>query len=79
MVRKGDLTAIGTHRKGMVVKHVGKGATEQHLGAAQRQTLTPGALGSRTMNDYAKESPMIPSPPPGNSGMSLSNQSGEVE
>lgn len=47
------------HKNGSVEKHVGKGAREQvlpHRGALN--TLTSGSTMGRTMNDYAKASPL---------------------
>jgi hypothetical protein len=55
MVHKKDLTPIG---KGGVTKHAGKGSRAQALNNGQKQTLTPGAPLDRTMNDYAKATPM---------------------
>jgi hypothetical protein len=56
-VLKKHLTPIG--KAGKIVKHVGKGATEQHL---------PGAAAggfSSNMNDYSQATPMAnPSPSP---------------
>jgi hypothetical protein len=53
---KKHLTPIG---RGGIVKHQGKGATEQVLPSRHAmQTLTQGDPGQRSMNDYAKATPM---------------------
>lgn len=49
--------------KGKVVKHEGKGATEQKLPSRHAmETLTRGDPSRRTMNDYAKATPMPEQP-----------------
>ena len=52
---KKHLTPIG---KGGITKHAGKGSTSQAVPKGQMQTLTPGAPLDRTMNTYAKATPM---------------------
>lgn len=45
--------------RGQITKHAGKGAVEQTLPDRHAlQTLTQGDPGSRTMNNYAKATPM---------------------
>lgn len=64
-MRKSAMTPLRLHHKGAVVKHTGKGALEQHLpGPGAMQTLTPGAPAQRTINDYAKQTPMASPLPP---------------
>lgn len=54
---KKDLTSIG--RKGKISTHTGKGATEQTLPSRSAlSTLTEGDPGARTMQNYAKATPM---------------------
>jgi hypothetical protein len=64
---KQHITPIGRGKAAQIVKHVGKGATEQHLpGAAQ------GGYASN-MNDYSQATPMANpsiSPMPGQAGPS---------
>jgi hypothetical protein len=56
MVFKKHLTPIG---KGGITKHAGKGASEQVLPSRHAlSTLTAGNPADRTMNDYAKQTPM---------------------
>jgi hypothetical protein len=63
MVMKKHLTPIG---KGGITKHAGKGSSAQAVPPGQMQTLTPGAPLDRTMNTYAKATPMAgPLPPTG--------------
>ncbi len=52
---KKHLTPIG---KGGITKHSGKGSMSQAVPKGQLQTLTPGAPLDRTMNTYAKATPM---------------------
>ena len=54
---------------GSVTSHVGKGATEQPLEGGAMSTLTPGDPASRSMNNYAKATPMAnPAPSTGGGG-----------
>lgn len=47
------------HRRGQVVKHEGKGASEEILPSRHAvQTLTKGDPVQRSMQNYAKETPM---------------------
>lgn len=56
MAKIKDLTAIG---KGGIAKHKGKGAFEQVLPDRHAvSSLTSGDPGKRTMNDYAKATPL---------------------
>lgn len=61
---KKDLTPIGIHRPGQIVKHQGKGS------APFPPQPKPGPLtqGAPSMNNYAKASP-LPVPPPSPSPM----------
>lgn len=57
MVFKKHLTPL--NKGGAIHKHAGKGATEQTLPSRHAlNTLTTGSPASRTMNDYAKATPM---------------------
>lgn len=57
MVLKKHLTPIG--KRGALVNHAGKGASEQVLPNRHAlSTLTSGDPGQRTMQNYAKETPM---------------------
>ncbi len=54
---KKNMTPIG--RKGKLVSNVGKGATEQVLPSrSAMSTLTDGDPAARTMQNYAKATPM---------------------
>ncbi len=65
MVFKKDLTPIG---KGGITKHAGKGSRSQRLPSRHAlNTLTGGDVGARTMQNYAKATPMA-SPAPDTSG-----------
>lgn len=75
-MRKSDMVPLHIHRKGSVTKHTGKGAVEQHLGAGQSSTLTPGLPAARSMNDYAKSVQSPIAPQPGDDGMAMSNPPG---
>lgn len=56
-MRKKDMTAL--HKKGQLMNHQGKGAVEQTLpNRHAMQTLTNGDPGQRTMQNYAKATPM---------------------
>jgi hypothetical protein len=56
-LRKKHLTPIGRH--GHIRMQRGKGATEQHLPSRDAMdTLTSPLTGGRTMNNYAKSTPM---------------------
>lgn len=60
---KKHMTPFKVHAKtGDRVVHKGKGATEQSLGAGQRQSMTEGDPMDRMQNNYAKASPP-PAPP----------------
>ena len=55
-VFKKHLTPIG---RGNIVKHAGKGSQEQVLPSRHAiSTLTAGNVGDRTMQNYAKATPM---------------------
>jgi hypothetical protein len=57
VLRKKHLTPIG--RGGGIKMQRGKGATEQHLPSrSAMDTLTSPTTGGRTMNNYAKATPM---------------------
>lgn len=57
MVFKHHLTPL--RKRGQIDKHVGKGASEQTLPDRHAlSTLTQGDPSRRTMNDYAKATPM---------------------
>jgi hypothetical protein len=60
---------------GSVTSHVGKGATEQPLEGGAMSTLAPGDPASRSMNDYAKATPMA-QPPAGPMGGGANGDSG---
>lgn len=54
--KKKNLTPIG---KGGITKHAGKGSSAQVLpNRSSISTLTAGNVGDRTMNNYAKSTPM---------------------
>lgn len=54
---KKNLTAL--HKRGQIDVHQGKGAVEQTLPSRSAlSTLTSGDPGARTMNDYAKATPL---------------------
>lgn len=56
MVFKKDLTPIG---RGGITKHAGKGSRSQRLPSRHAlNTLTSGDVGARTMQNYAKATPM---------------------
>lgn len=56
MVFQKDLTPIG---KGGVKKHAGKGSSQEILPSRHAvSTLTKGDPARRTINDYAKETPL---------------------
>jgi hypothetical protein len=56
-VLKQHLTPLS--KKGQIVKNAGKGASEQVLpNRSALSSLTSGDPGARTMNDYAKATPM---------------------
>lgn len=56
-LRKKHLTSIGRH--GRIHMQRGKGATEEHLPSrSAMDTLTSPLTGGRTMNNYAKSTPM---------------------
>jgi hypothetical protein len=60
--KKKDLTPIG---KGGIIKHEGKGAKEHNLPHRNALSqLTAGSIGDRTMNNYAKATPMANPQPP---------------
>lgn len=60
--KKKNLTSIG---KGGITKHEGKGSVAQALPHRNAmQTLTGGSIGDRTMNQYAKATPMANPQPP---------------
>jgi len=50
--------------RGPVIKHAGKGSQSQALQGSQMSTLTGGQPFDRTMNNYAKATPMA-NPLPG--------------
>ena len=55
MVFKRDLTPVG---KGGIKKHAGKGSVQQRLPHRMApQTITPGAVGDRMMQQYGKQMP----------------------
>lgn len=59
MVRKSHLTPL--RKGGQIIKHGGKGASEQILPDRHAlSTLTSGDPSMRTMQNYAKASPMAP-------------------
>lgn len=58
MVLKRDLTPLT--KKGSIVKHGGKGASEEVLPSRHSlNTLTSGSPLQRSMQNYAKQTPMI--------------------
>lgn len=71
-VFKKNLTPLG--KGGQIVKHAGKGSAF-HKAPGEQDPFAPSTLGgspaSRTMNDYAKATPMAnPAPlPPDGSGL----------
>jgi len=64
-VFKKDLTALS--KGGSIIKNAGKGASSQpKLARGELNTLTKGDPAARTMQNYAKATPManpIPEPP----------------
>ena len=61
---KKHMTPLG--KGGQLVKHAGKGASEQMLPSrSAMQTLTSGDPATRTMQDYSKVTPTIGAPGPG--------------
>lgn len=57
---KKHLSPPRLHRKGHVVKHQGKGASEEVLPSRHAvQTLTKGDPMQRTMQNYAKMTPLV--------------------
>lgn len=60
---KKHMTPLG--KGGQLVKHAGKGASEQQLPSrSAMQTLTAGDPATRTMQDYAKVTPNMGAPGP---------------
>jgi hypothetical protein len=62
-VLKKNLTALKPG--GQITKHAGKGSLAEQLAPGQKSTITAGAPIDRTMNNYAKATPMA-NPAPGN-------------
>lgn len=68
-VFKKNLTPIS--KGGQVIKHAGKGSSAQMLPSRHAlSTLTSGNVGDRTMQNYAKATPMA-APAPDTSGDSM--------
>jgi hypothetical protein len=58
-MRKSHMVPPTLHKRGQAVKHAGKGAVEEHLPSRHAMaTLTKGDPMQRTMNNYAKATPM---------------------
>jgi hypothetical protein len=61
MVFKKDLTPIG---KGGVIKHTGKGSSDQRTRRGQTESVTGPASVDRMMNRYPKPASIPTAPPP---------------
>jgi hypothetical protein len=62
MVFKKDLTPIG---RGGVIKHTGKGSSDQRTRRGQTESVTGPASFGRMMNRYPKSAPAPTAPSPG--------------
>jgi hypothetical protein len=80
VVLKRHLTGIGRSRRtSQIDVHQGKGATEQQPGRNALQTLTRGDATQRSLNNYAKQTPMMGGASPDTTGLPMGLQGSSLD